>query len=123
MSHESTVIVESHPSAATLYASGALTADAVLRVNVKVEQLPSHVRALCVDLRAVRTVDDRALRALHLALAVWRAARRGMSRVQLPERAVTSPVAFGLPHTPRSAARISVANVRNPMDVCVPRLA
>ena len=80
----STIMVESHRSAATLYASGELTAEAVLRAIAEVEQLPNHVRALRVDLRAVSCADERTLRALEIALRDWRAARRGMSRVELP---------------------------------------
>ena len=83
MSVESTVIVESHGSAATLYASGELTADGLLWALAHVERLPTNVRALCVDLRAVRVMEDRALRTLGLALRKWRALRRGMSRVWL----------------------------------------
>ena len=83
MSLESTVIIESHRSAATLYASGALTADDVLRALAHVEQLPSNVRALCVDLRAVRVIEDRALRTLGIALRNWHAVRQGISRVRL----------------------------------------
>ena len=79
-------MVESHRSAATLYASGELTADGVLRAIAQVEQLPSYVRALCVDLRAVRGVgDERTLRALDIALRDWRATRRGITRVQLAD--------------------------------------
>ena len=115
MSSESTIMVESHRSAATLYASGELTADSVLRAIAQVEQLPNHVRALCVDLRAVRVTDERALRALDIALRDWRAGRRGMSRVRLPEHAGAGPVSLGFPHTRRSSLPLPVARVRNQM--------
>jgi ABC-type transporter Mla MlaB component len=91
MSSESTITLESHRSAAALYASGALTAEGVLRAMAQVAQLPSHVRALCVDLRAVRVIDDAGLRALDAALREWRAARRGMSRVRLRSKLVQRP--------------------------------
>jgi ABC-type transporter Mla MlaB component len=93
-----TIIVESHRSAATLYAAGELTTSAVLEAIACVEQLPEHVRALCVDLRGVRTTDSRALRALELALRVWRASRRGMSRVKLAQDMETSVVAIKFAH-------------------------
>ena len=83
MSVESTVIVESHGSAATLYASGELTADGLLWALAHVERLPTNVRALCVDLRAVRVIEDGALRTLGVALRNWRVLRHGMSRVRL----------------------------------------
>jgi ABC-type transporter Mla MlaB component len=83
MSSEPMIIVESHRSAATLYASGALTTDGLLRALAQLEQLPSNVRALCVDLRAVRAIEDGAMRTLGVALINWRAVRRGMSRVRL----------------------------------------
>ena len=115
MTTESTVMVESHRSAATLYASGELTADGVLRAIALVGDLPNRVRALSVDLRAVRSADERTLRALDIALRDWRAARRGMSRVQLPEHTAARPVALAFPHARRSVAPLPVARVRNQM--------
>ena len=60
-----------------------MTADGVLRALAHVERLPSDVCALRVDLRAVRVMEDRALRTLGAALLHWRAVRQGMSRVRL----------------------------------------
>ena len=115
MSSDSTIMVESHRSAATLYASGDLTAEAVLRAIAQVQQLPDHVRALRVDLRAVRSANERAFRALEIALRDWRAARRGMSRVQLPRDTGTRPIALNFAHTRRSSAPVPVARERTRM--------
>lgn len=98
MPAESTVIVESHRSAATLYAAGELMTAAVMDMMATAEQLPEDVRALCIDLRGVRKVDSRAMRALETGLRRWRACRRGMSRVKLPEDADRSLVALQYTH-------------------------
>jgi ABC-type transporter Mla MlaB component len=98
MSAPSNLTVEAHRSAATVYASGDLTTAAVLRAIATVEQLPPHVRAICVDLRGVRRTDSRALRTLEAFLCRWRAARRGMSRVTLAEHASTSLVGIKFAH-------------------------
>src|SRR5688500_16111093 len=94
----STMTVESHRSAATLYAAGELTTAGVLQAVACIEGLPEHVRALCVDLSGVRSADSHAMRALEAALRDWRAARRGMSRVKLSEAADTSLVAIKFAH-------------------------
>jgi ABC-type transporter Mla MlaB component len=98
MSVRSNLTIEAHHSAATVYASGDLTTAAVLRAIATVERLPSHVRAICVDLRGIRRTDSRALRILEAFLRRWRAARRGMSRVKLAETASTSLVAIKFAH-------------------------
>lgn len=100
----STLIVESHRTAATLYAAGELTTAGVLQAVACIEGLPEHVRALCIDLRGVHTADSRAMRALETALRDWRASRSGMSRVKLPENADAGLVAIKFTHqrwTPR----------------------
>jgi ABC-type transporter Mla MlaB component len=101
-SHEmhmpSAVIAESHRSAATLYAIGELTTAEVLLAVAHMEQLPENVRALCIDLRGVRKVESNAMRALELALRDWRAARRGVSRVKLPDDTETDLVAIRFAH-------------------------
>jgi ABC-type transporter Mla MlaB component len=84
-----TIVVESHRSAATLYAVGELTTAAVLQLIARAYQLPDHVRALRIDLRGVREYDPLALRALEVGLSPWRACRRAMSRVALPDDAHT----------------------------------
>ena len=94
----SAVIAESHRSAATLYAIGELTTTEVLLVVAHIDLLPENVRALCIDLRGVRTVEPCAMRALELALRDWRAARRGVSRVKLADDAETSLVAIRFAH-------------------------
>jgi hypothetical protein len=92
------MILESHRSAATLYAAGELTSAGVRRAMVEVERLPRQVRALRVDLGAVSLMEWQAYRALEVALQHWRAARRGMSRVQPPRLAETMAVALRFPH-------------------------
>jgi ABC-type transporter Mla MlaB component len=94
----STMTVESHRSAATLYATGELTAAGVLQAATCIEGLPEHVRALRVDLRGVRSADSHAMRALEAALRDWRAARRGMSRVKLAEDTDTTLIAIKFAH-------------------------
>ena len=123
MSSESTIMVESHRSAATLYASGELTADGVLRAIAQVEQLPNHVRALCVDLRALyERPTSRALRALEIALRDWRAARRGMSRVRFPEHPGGASGRRSASRTHGvSSAPLPVERVRNHDDVAISR--
>ena len=98
MSDASNMIIEAHGSAATLYASGDLTTAVVLKALANVERLPSHVRALCVDLRAIRRTDSRAMRTLDAFLRRWRGARGGVSRVQLAERMSASLVAIKFSH-------------------------
>ena len=98
MSAASRMILEAHGSAATMYASGNLTTAIVRQAVADVERLPSHVRALCVDLRAIRRTDSRALRTLEAFLLRWRGARRGVSRVQLAERTSASLVAIKFAH-------------------------
>src|SRR5688572_19582784 len=98
MPSSSTMIIESHRTAATLYATGELTTAGVLQAVACIEGLPDQVRALCIDLRGVRTADSHAMRALEAALRDWRAARRGMSRVKLAEDAHTSLVAIKFAH-------------------------
>jgi ABC-type transporter Mla MlaB component len=98
MPSTSTMMVESHRSAATLYATGDLTTAGVLQAVAHIEGLPEQVRALCIDLRGVRRADSHAMRALEAALRDWRAARRGMSRVKLAEDVDTSLVAIKFAH-------------------------
>lgn len=115
MHSESTVNVESHPSAATLYVTGELTTIGVMHALAEAEQLPDTVRALCIDLRAVRSADSHAMRVLEIGLRDWRSKRRGMSRVKLADGADTRVVSLRFPHrrwTPRPRSRS--LSLRNP---------
>ena len=94
----SSMILEAHGSAATLYGSGDLTTSAVLQAVASVERLPSHVRAICVDLRGIRRTDSRALRTLEAFLRRWRGTRQGMSRVKLAKAASANVVAINFAH-------------------------
>lgn len=105
-----TMTVESHRSAATLYATGELTTANVHDAIASVEQLPQHVRALCVDLRGVWRTDSDAMRALDASLRVWRASRRGVTRVKLAENADTTVVAIRFTHRRRVHASAMDAN-------------
>jgi hypothetical protein len=96
----STLVVESHRSAATLYAIGALTTAAVLQLIARAHELPDHVRALRIDLRGVRQTDTHAMRALELGLSPWRACRRGISRVTLPDGLHPALCGLGFAHRP-----------------------
>jgi hypothetical protein len=98
MSSTPTIIVESHGSGATVYASGELTTAGVLEAVARVERLPEHVQALRVDLPGVRHADAQALRSLDMALRTWRAFRRGMTRVKLAQGLETNVVALKFPH-------------------------
>lgn len=109
MSAVSKMILEAHRSAATLYASGDLTTAAVRRAVATVESLPSHVCVLSVDLRGIRRTDSRALRTLETFLRRWRSARRGMSRVQLPDHASTTVIAMKFTHKRWSPALAAAA--------------
>jgi hypothetical protein len=112
MPHTPMMVLESHPCAATLYATSDLTKVGVLQASVCMDALPDHVRVLRVDLRGVRNAEPNALRALEIALRVWRALRGGMSRVELPQDAGTTAVATESPIRaggPRSGALASFA--------------
>lgn len=106
MSEALSMVIESHAFAATLYVAGPFTAVDARRAIATVRQLPEHIRALCVDVRAAAAEPD-ALRTLETGLRHWRTARRGMTRVQLPEDGLNSVVALKFPHQrwTRSAAR------------------
>ena len=109
MPSESTLSVESHRSAATLYVTGELTTAGALQAIARADELPENVRALCVDLRGVRRADSHAMRALERGLRDWRASRRGMSRVKLPENADAGLVAIKFTHqrwTPPTKYRV-----------------
>ena len=93
MPHTPTMVLESHRGAATLYATSDLTRAGVLQAAICMEGLPEHVRVLRVDLRGVRNADPNAMRALEMALRIWRAFRGGMSRVELPQDAGKTAVA------------------------------
>src|SRR5688500_16086849 len=98
MPSASTMVIESHRTAATLYATGELTTAGVLQAAACIEGLPEYVRALCVDLSGVGNADPHAIRALDMALREWRASRRGMSRVKLPSHLETSLIAIKFAH-------------------------
>lgn len=116
MPAESTVIVESHRSAATLYAMGEFTTDAVSRAIAHADELPENVRALCIDLRGVRSAEPGVMRALELRLRQWRAARHGMSRVKLPPDADASLVALKFPHQRWTPRRRHAPGPQRPLD-------
>lgn len=84
MPHTPTMVLESHRGAATLYATSDLTRAGVSQAAICLDALPEHVRVLRVDLTGVRNAEPNAMRALEMALRVWRALRGGMSRVELP---------------------------------------
>lgn len=93
MPHTPMMVLESHRGAATLYATSNLTRAGVSQAAICMEALPDHVRVLRVDLRGVRNAEPKAMRALEMALRVWRAFRGGMSRVELPQDAGKTAVA------------------------------
>lgn len=103
MPAESTVIVEAHCSAATLYVSGNLTTKALCDIVARAHQLPDNVRAVCIDLSGAERPDSHALRVLELGLRPWRACRRGLSRVKVPRRTDASVIALELTHEPPTA--------------------
>jgi hypothetical protein len=93
MPNTPTMVLEAHRGAATLYATSDLTRAGVSQAAICMEALPAHVRVLRVDLRGVRNAEPNAMRALEMALRIWRAFRGGMSRVELPQDAGKTAIA------------------------------
>jgi len=81
---KSQLSVEAHPSAATAYLKGPLTAGLVARAIMACRALPSSVRGVRVDLRGVSVANVHALAMLEAHILEWSAERRGVSRVVYP---------------------------------------
>jgi hypothetical protein len=96
----SQVAVEAHAFAATAYVTGPLTASVVARTIMACRALPSTVRGVRVDLRAVSTCDLDALVMLEAHIVEWRAHRRGVSRMSYP-RLPAREAFVGIPCTVR----------------------
>ena len=84
MIHKSGLTIESHASAASAYLSGPLSLGLTARAISAFCALPTRVRALRVDLRAITVCDIDALLMLESLVVEWCRARRGVSRFTRP---------------------------------------
>jgi len=80
----SQVAIEAHAFAATAYVTGPLSASVVVRTVMACHALPSTIRGVRVDLRAVSICDLDALVMLEAHIVEWRAHRRGVTHVLYP---------------------------------------
>jgi len=87
--------IESHCGAATLYLRGALSVTGALRALGACERLPSRVRTLRVDMRAVELFDPSTAAAVARALLEWRTRRQGLTGVDLPRERTFVSLAGG----------------------------
>lgn len=78
--------VEMHARSATLYVRGAMSVGGALRALRACHALPPQIRTLRVDLHGVRLYDPMAVDAFIALLRDWRAARAGLTRVEMPRR-------------------------------------
>lgn len=78
--------LEAHGSGAVIQLRAVLSRDRVARAAALCDGLPSGVRRLRADLRAVHVFDPEAFAELAQALCNWRDRRRGMVTVDFPER-------------------------------------
>lgn len=76
--------IERHETAATAYVSGPFTLAVAARTIAACGQLPRHVRAVRVDLRAVRAWDVDAIAMLESLLVEWAHERHGRHRITHP---------------------------------------
>ena len=74
---KSQLSIETHPSAATAYVSGRLTASLAARAIMVCRALPPAIRGVRVDLRGVTIADVHALAMLEAHIVEWSAERRG----------------------------------------------
>ncbi|MGI8844034.1 MAG: hypothetical protein ACR2HZ_10065 [Gemmatimonadaceae bacterium] len=87
-----TITIEQHDDSATLYVAGDMGISGALRIVRLCERLPTTIRMVRLDLRAVHDTEDGAMTVLETRLCHW---RPGRGRIH-----VTGP-ALGV--TPRSA--------------------
>ena len=88
---ESTVRLEAHQHAATLYFVDVLSPAAVAQGMTLVHGLAKDVRSLRADLRDVRLFDPEAFGQLARGLASWRSEHRGAVDVRFGERGRRAP--------------------------------
>jgi len=78
------LVVETHMSGATAYLSGPFSLAVAARTIAACCRLPSRVRAIRVDLRAVTVWDVNALMMLESLLVEWAHERRGAHHITRP---------------------------------------
>jgi hypothetical protein len=77
-------ILEAHPRAATLYATGVVSVPGLLRALRRCEELAGTVWLLRVDLSAAQPLDQGTLGVLWHSLRRWREARDGATQIAAP---------------------------------------
>lgn len=77
MVSNSQLSIEAHPSAATAYVKGPLTASLAARAIMVCRALPAAIRGVRVDLRGVTIADVHALAMLEAHIVEWSTERRG----------------------------------------------
>lgn len=103
------IAIESTDRSATLYVAGPLSLPGLWQVMRACDDLPPHIRTLRLDLKNVRVAQATVPETMSTALRVWREARGGSTRVDLP------PGGFGFIESgapPREAACV----VTNPLQ-------
>ena len=78
-----TISTEQHGRTATIYVAGVLSIASALRLVRVCEKLPSVIRTVRLDLRAVHATEDGAITLLDASLRQWRP-RRGQLHVTYP---------------------------------------
>jgi len=81
-----TVSLEAHRHSATIYVMGLLGDPASLRAGALIALLPSTMRTIRLDLRAVEFIDPSAFVGLARALNRWRDASCGRVTIEFPAR-------------------------------------
>lgn len=85
---ESSMIIESHRRAATVYLCGELSSEIALRAEAAAVALPPETEILRFDLLGVRRVEAGAFSAIVRAMVHWRMKRRAHSHITFPPRVV-----------------------------------
>ena len=105
------VSFESHPSGATIYVAGILSAPAALETEEIIRALESPVRVVRLDLRAIVYIDPDAFVRVARAVRRWRDARSGRVMLEFPERSQPRSAVRYVPldHRHIAGASVSVA--------------
>lgn len=94
---ESSIVVEGHTRAATVYLSGVLDAELSLRAEAIAVALPPEMAVLRFDLRGIIRVEAGAFGAIVRAVVHWRLRRRAQSHVAFPPRAIAGELELAPP--------------------------
>ena len=107
------VSIESHCRASTLYIAGFLAPGVAERATELLSALPTTMRLVRVDLRAVVLIDPSAFVQLARALTRWRDACRGQVLIEFPERSHRARSARPPQLYPRSTIGTAVSTAIN----------